>query len=53
MIDPVPCAHIADYYRVKWEARPCIAFNLLRYGYRQWARGAKLSPGNNLFGSLK
>lgn len=45
----VPCQHIADYYRRRWEAHKCIAWNLLRHGYQQWAEGR---PGNqnNLFG---
>jgi hypothetical protein len=53
MSRPVPCAHIADYYERRWQAHHCIAFNLLRFGYRQWAEGrARYSErGNNLFGS--
>jgi len=50
----VPCQHIADYYQRAWAAHHCIAFNLLRHGYRAWAEGnAKYDPaGNNLYGSL-
>ncbi len=36
---PVPCQHIADYYTSRWEAHKCIAWNLLRRGYTQWAEG--------------
>ncbi len=33
----VPCQHIADYYPNKWLNHPCIAYNLLRQGYKAWA----------------
>lgn len=46
----VPCRHIADYYPQRWEAQKCIAFNLLRHGYRQWAEGRAVNPPNNLYG---
>lgn len=47
----VPCQHIADYYQRMWEMQKCIAYNLLRHGYRQWSEGrAKYEAhGNNLF----
>ena len=45
-----PCAHIADYYQLRWEQHHCIAFNILRWGYRQWAEGRATDPANNLFG---
>lgn len=50
LCDPVPCAHIADYYDRMQNKRRCIAFNLLRRGYRQWAVGGGIDPENNLFG---
>jgi hypothetical protein len=47
----VPCQHIADYYQRRWENHKCIAFNLLRHGYRQWAEGRVNSDfPNNLYG---
>lgn len=46
----VPCQHIADYYQRRWEAHKCIAFNLLRIGYKQWASGTVACNSNNLFG---
>lgn len=49
---PVPCAHIAAYYQRRWEGHPCIAFNLLRHGYAEWARGGVKHPDmNNLYGA--
>ena len=45
-----PCAHIADYYQRQWEQQPCIAYNLLRQGYRQWADGRVKHWANDLFG---
>ncbi|QIV65947.1 hypothetical protein Cp1R7AA1_006 [Mesorhizobium phage Cp1R7A-A1] len=45
----VPCNHIADYYQRVWEAHKCIAWNLLRLGYREWSNGCP-GPCNNLFG---
>ena len=44
----IPCAHIADFYQHKWEAHHCIAFNMLRHGYRQCAEGRQDSH-NNLY----
>lgn len=50
----VPCSHIAEYYQRRWEAHKCIAFNLLRHGYRQWSEGRVLDPAvNNLFAESK
>lgn len=47
----VPCLHIADYYQRAWEKQKCIAYNLLRHGYRQWAEGrAEGNKANNLYG---
>lgn len=45
----VPCLHLYHYYNWKWEHRPCIAYNLLRRGYRQWAEG-RPEELNNLYG---
>lgn len=46
----VPCQHIADYYQQAWEGHKCIAYNLLRQGYRAWADpGRPISEHNNLF----
>lgn len=49
LFDPVPCQHIADYYDWKWKQHKCIAYNLLRYGYKQWAKG-EVDRENNLYG---
>lgn len=43
-----PCMHIAEYYQRRWEQHKCIAFNLLRQGYRQWAEG-RPNNANNLY----
>lgn len=45
----VPCQHIADYYRSRWEAHKCLAWNLLRIGYSQHAQGRASDPANNLY----
>ena len=45
----IPCAHIAQYYQFMWLQQPCIAFNLLRRGYQQWADGSRLDHSNNLY----
>lgn len=50
---PVPCQHIADYYQYKWEQHRCIAWNLLRRGYKQWASGLIERGVNNLFGGKR
>lgn len=50
LADPVPCAHIADYYDRRQRKHKCIGFNLLRWGYRQWAVGGAIDPQNNLYG---
>ena len=50
---PAACAHIADYYRARWEAHACIAFNLLARGYRQWANGVIETGTNNLYGEAE
>lgn len=48
-ISPIPCQHIADYYRRRWEHQKCIAFKLLMLGYHQCSIG-EIEPGiNNLF----
>ena len=47
-VPSVPCSHIAAYYQYKWENHHCIAFNLLRRGYYQWANGL-IEVYNNLF----
>lgn len=50
MAPAVPCLHIAEYYQLKWEAHKCIAWNLLRRGYREWAEGRVVDPQvNNLY----
>lgn len=50
MLPGVPCQHVADYYQRRWEAQPCIAFNMLRHGYRQWAEARVVDAKvNNLF----
>jgi hypothetical protein len=43
-----PCEHVYAYYQRLWEDKHCIAFNLLRRGYYQAARGLWY-PENNLF----
>lgn len=49
-VKPVPCQHIADYYDLQWHQHKCIAWNLLRKGYAQFAAGS-IDPGfNNLYG---
>lgn len=48
-VSPAPCQHIADYYQYRWENHHCIAFNLLRRGYKQWSNGL-VETLNNLFG---
>lgn len=45
----VPCYHIFQYYQWRWENHRCIAFNLLRRGYYQWAGGRSVESGNNLY----
>lgn len=52
-VTPVPCQHIADYYSTMWTRHPCIAWNLLRRGYHQWAAGRVEIGVNNLFGKIK
>lgn len=47
-VSPAHCAHIADFYQLQWENRPCIGWNLLRHGYAQWAKSVVV-PHNNLF----
>lgn len=47
---PVPCQHIADYYNQLWEAHHCIAWNLLRRGYTQWAIGNPETLNNLYYG---
>lgn len=46
----VPCQHIADFYQRAWERHKCIAWNLLRVGYKQWANGRVIDRSvNNLY----
>lgn len=47
-IPPVPVAHIADFYDRQWEANKCLAWQLLRRGYRQLSVG-RIESCNNLF----
>lgn len=49
IVDPVPCQHIADYYNHLWENHKCIGWNLLRVGYREYAKGGYIYPVNNLW----
>ena len=50
----VPCQHIAAYYQYMWENRPCIGYNLLRWGYLQWAEDrVKDFEVNNLYEVLR
>jgi hypothetical protein len=50
MMPAVPCQHIADYYEWRWKRHKCIAWNLLRIGYRQWAAGLVMTRHlNNLY----
>ncbi len=52
-VRPAQCAHIADFYEREWQTRPCLAWQLLRRGYRQWADGRIERGTNNLFGSKR
>ena len=47
-VTPAPYAHVADYYDLKWAAHKCLAWQLLRRGYRQAANG-RVEAANNLF----
>lgn len=47
-VTPAHCEHIARYYDHKWLNHMCLAWNLLRRGYRQWSLG-RIEPGNNLY----
>lgn len=47
-VPEVPCAHIADYYQRLWEGHKCLAWQLLRRGYRQAATGV-VEECNNLW----
>jgi hypothetical protein len=50
IIKPVPCQHIADYYRYQKIIHPSLGNNLLRMGYAQWAKGEVHNPEtNNLY----
>ena len=48
-VKPVPCEHIADYYNMRWTEHKCLAWQLLRHGYRQWSAGCIERGMNNLF----
>lgn len=48
-VTPVPCAHIADFYQQMWEGHKCLAWQLLRKGYRQAAKGLVEAEVNNLW----
>lgn len=52
-VSPVPCMHIHAYYNEMQQQHPCIAHNLLRKGYKQWACGVVELPVNNLFGDFE
>lgn len=50
----VPCNHIADYYQHLWENQKCIAYNILRQGYKAWSEGTAVKyafgmEANNLY----
>ena len=45
---PVPVAHIADFYDQQWADHKCLAWQLLRRGYRQLSVG-RIEQCNNLF----
>lgn len=47
-VKPVPVAHTADYYDAKWVDHKCLAWQLLRRGYRQLSVG-RIEECNNLF----
>ena len=47
-VPEVPCAHIAAYYQQLWESHKCLAWQLLRRGYRQAAKGI-VEDCNNLW----
>lgn len=47
-IKPVPCQHIADYYRQLHTGHKCLAYSLLWRGYAQLAKGQIELPFNNL-----
>lgn len=49
--EPVPCNHIYDYYEKRWQEHKCIAYNLLRRGYWQHAKGMIELGVNNLYES--
>ena len=51
-VRPVPCAHIADYYDALWVGHKCLAWQLLRRGYRQWAVG-RIEECNNLWETIE
>lgn len=46
--NPAPCEHLYAYCQMRWERQKCIAYNFLRCGYRQAARGIWHTE-NNLF----
>lgn len=48
----VPVAHIADFYDRQWQAHKCLAWQLLRRGYRQLSNG-RIEQANNLFSFAK
>lgn len=48
-VAPVPCAHIAAFYHRQWEGHKCLAFQLLRRGYHQAAKGLVEVDCNNLW----
>jgi len=48
-VKPAHCAHIADYYDTLWKSHMCIAWNLLRRGYKQWSKGFVEAGFNNLY----
>lgn len=47
-VPKVPCARIAAYYQRLWESHKCLAWQLLRRGYHQAAKGV-VEECNNLW----
>jgi len=50
--NPVPCQHIADWYKHLHSMQPSIGNKLLYHGYREWAEGLIGGYFNNLYRSI-
>lgn len=48
-IPPIACDHIALFYQLEWEGHKCLAFQLLRKGYKQCSNGLIEQEFNNIF----